>query len=229
VTNTKPSRTNSSLRYLWARHRITLLSDYNKLRSDDKRIKEVTDLGLTYNLLTAYTSFVAIDTEVRNTDGMPTTVKQPLPLPQGVSDYAVGGMASTRAYAPMAKLAAPAELEKKGILREQIVSKDESKQKSSVTIGDVIASGGLSQEVVTKVINDHKKELDACRSQAGLEGKVTVTLTIGARGIVKDIKVVAIPMKNKTADQRIMKLMKKWQFPANSAGKETKATITLLF
>ncbi len=97
VSVVQPSRKNSALRYLWARHRIALLSDYNKLRSDDKRIKEVTDLGLAYNLLTAYTSFVAIDTEVRNVDGKPTTVMQPLPLPQGVSDYAVGGMTATRA------------------------------------------------------------------------------------------------------------------------------------
>ena len=64
-----PSQSNSALRYLWARHRITILSDYNKLRADDRRIKEVTDLGLTYNLLTAYTSFVAVDSEVGNTEG----------------------------------------------------------------------------------------------------------------------------------------------------------------
>jgi hypothetical protein len=56
----------------------------------EKRVKEVTNLGLIYNLLTAYTSFVAIDTQIRLKDGQTVTVKQPLPLPQGVSDYAVG-------------------------------------------------------------------------------------------------------------------------------------------
>ena len=90
VSAAQPQKSNEALKYLWARHRITLLSDYNKLRSDDKRIKEVTELGLTYNLLTAYTSFVAIDNQIRNKDGKPETVNQPLPLPQGVSDYAVG-------------------------------------------------------------------------------------------------------------------------------------------
>jgi len=229
VSNTKPSSANSALRYLWARHRVTLLSDYNKLRSDDKRIKEVTDLGLTYNLLTAYTSFVAIDTEVRNVDGKPTTVKQPLPLPEGVSDYAVGGMAATRAYAPMAKLASPAELERKGVLREQAVSKDECKQKLFAAIVEVTISGGLSKEVVAKVVNAHLKGLDACRSQAGLDGKVTVTLTIGVSGVVMDIKVVSGSTKNKTAGQCITKVIKKWEFPANNEGKETKATITLGF
>jgi hypothetical protein len=51
----------------------------------------ITDLGLKYNLLTQYTSFVAIDSEVRNKEGEATTVKQPLPLPEGVSDLSVGG------------------------------------------------------------------------------------------------------------------------------------------
>jgi Ca-activated chloride channel family protein len=82
---------NAALRYLWARHRIKTLADYNSLRPDDERVKEVTNLGLTYNLLTDYTSFVAIDSLVRNTTGESTSVVQPLPLPQGVSNYAVGG------------------------------------------------------------------------------------------------------------------------------------------
>jgi len=84
---------NTALRYLWARHKIRTLSDYNNLRPDSERVKEVTSLGLTYNLLTAYTSFVAIDSLVRNQGGDQATVKQPLPLPQGVSDLAVGGAA----------------------------------------------------------------------------------------------------------------------------------------
>jgi Ca-activated chloride channel family protein len=84
VSKTKALESNSALRYLWARHRIALLDDYNRLSEQDKRIQEVTHLGLTYNLLTAYTSFVAVDTQVRIQDGQAVTVKQALPLPQGV-------------------------------------------------------------------------------------------------------------------------------------------------
>ncbi|HJW09239.1 MAG TPA: hypothetical protein VJ483_06360, partial [Holophagaceae bacterium] len=80
----------SALRQLWARERIRLLSDYNQFGENDERKKEVTSLGLTYNLLTAYTSFVAVDTQVRNAGGQPSTVVQPLPMPQGVSDAAIG-------------------------------------------------------------------------------------------------------------------------------------------
>lgn len=229
IANVKPSKTNSALRYLWARHRVKLLSDYNKLRSNNKRIIEVTDLGLTYNLLTAYTSFVAIDTEVRNIDGKPTIVTQPLPLPQGVTDYAVGGMAATRAYAPMAKLASPIEFERKGVVSEQTASKDEIQHKSLPQIGDITVSGGLSKEAVVKAVNNHIKEIEPCRSQAGFKGKITVTLIVGSDGTVNDIKVISGTTKNKITEQCIAKIIKKWQFPQNNNGKETRATISLLF
>ena len=42
-----------------------------------------------YNLLTKYTSFVAIDRRIRNEDGL-ETVSVPLPLPEGTEDSAVG-------------------------------------------------------------------------------------------------------------------------------------------
>ncbi|MCB0804734.1 MAG: TonB family protein, partial [Bacteroidales bacterium] len=57
-------------------------------------VSEITELGLKYNLLTAYTSFIAIDSEIRNAGGTQTTVQQPLPLPQGVSNNAVGSSVS---------------------------------------------------------------------------------------------------------------------------------------
>ena len=102
VAEVSSSDANSALRYLWARHRIKVLGDYNALQQDDERVNTITELGLRYNLLTQYTSFVAIDSEVRNTEGDSATVKQPLPLPQGVSDMAVGQSMSVRT--PMAKM-----------------------------------------------------------------------------------------------------------------------------
>ena len=60
----KPSlrdKRNTALPYLWARQRIQRLDDYNGLQYDTNRVEEVTQLGLDYHLLTAYTSFVAVD------------------------------------------------------------------------------------------------------------------------------------------------------------------------
>lgn len=82
---------NSAIRYLWAREKIRWNHDFNKIHQDKERIKEITELGLKYNLLTDYTSFVAVDHEkVVNGHGKIKSVKQPLPLPENVSNYAVG-------------------------------------------------------------------------------------------------------------------------------------------
>jgi len=84
-------RDHGALRQLWARQRIQRLSDDDQFGQEAGRKAEITRLGLSYNLLTAYTSFVAVDTVVRQ-GGPSTTVTQPLPMPEGVSDAAVGGM-----------------------------------------------------------------------------------------------------------------------------------------
>ncbi len=85
------SQDNAALRYLWAREKIAELDDYTKLFGgvNDNEIKQITDLGLHYNLLTQYTSFIAVDHIVRTSEKA-NTVNQPLPLPQGVSELAVG-------------------------------------------------------------------------------------------------------------------------------------------
>ena len=90
VAGVQPEDANRALRYLWARSRIAELSDYGAGSQDTDRISNITSLGLKYNLLTQYTSFIAVREGVRNTQGLAQDVDQPLPLPQGVSDLAVG-------------------------------------------------------------------------------------------------------------------------------------------
>ena len=90
VSTVQAKPTNRALRYLWARHRIDQLSYDEQLRYSDALRPQITQLGLDYNLLTKYTSFVAIDRRIRNEDGL-ETVSVPLPLPEGVEDSAVGG------------------------------------------------------------------------------------------------------------------------------------------
>jgi Ca-activated chloride channel family protein len=75
---------------LWARSRIATLGDYQKLANDSAAAREITELGLKYALLTDYTSFIAVDKLIRNPTGQATSVDQPQPLPEGVSELAVG-------------------------------------------------------------------------------------------------------------------------------------------
>jgi len=74
---------------LWARKRLERLYVFPGAAEQSRA--EILQLGLKYSLLTSATSFVAVDERVRNRDGA-TDVKQPLPLPAGVSEAAVGGL-----------------------------------------------------------------------------------------------------------------------------------------
>lgn len=91
VASVAPRPENAALRYLWARNQIAALSDFAPDPSDAERAKLVA-LGLKYNLLTRHTSFLAVSEYTRNPGLFAVDVDQPLPLPDGVSEYAVSGI-----------------------------------------------------------------------------------------------------------------------------------------
>lgn len=218
VGSFEPSNKNEALRYLWARHRIATLSDYQTYERGDDKIAEITQLGLDYHLMTAYTSFVAVDQRVRNQGGDSTTVKQPLPLPDGVSDLAVGDMgAQTGGYAPAPTSAPPRKMAKGGYATEvkepasrTVADKDEEAERaptptltppetpaSKVRVAAVqVVSGPRALADVEVAVRKMESQLLRCAtSQGAAAGKtVTVELVIGKDGVVKSTRVVTNPM-----------------------------------
>lgn len=93
VSAVGPSESNGALRYLWARSRIAAISDFSFAGETEQDKDDLVRLGLTYNLLTRHTSFIAVHEIVRNSLGGADEVVQPLPLPRGVGNAAVGTMA----------------------------------------------------------------------------------------------------------------------------------------
>jgi Ca-activated chloride channel family protein len=89
VTDQNADPRHAALQHLWARTRIANLSDFGNRPESQDTVAEITSLGLKYGLLTRYTSFIAVHDVVRHT-GAAQDVDQPLPLPAGVSDLAVG-------------------------------------------------------------------------------------------------------------------------------------------
>jgi Ca-activated chloride channel family protein len=85
---------NAALRWLWARSWVATLEDERALGGGQPEREQIvadaiTDLGLRYSLLTPFTSFVAVDQEIVNRTGQTAPVRQPLPMPAGVSNLAV--------------------------------------------------------------------------------------------------------------------------------------------
>jgi len=86
----RPKAGNAAVAYLWARRRMASWMDVyatEPARSAEVK-KKVTDVALRYNLMSRFTSFVAVDRRVRNRGGRQAKVPVPVPLPQGVSSRA---------------------------------------------------------------------------------------------------------------------------------------------
>lgn len=242
----KPAPEHAALRYLWARSAIGRLSDYNRLAANDDRTGKIADLGLKYSLLTAYTSFVAVDSEVRRHGGEATTVNQPLPLPEGVSNYAVGGVAPAMA-APAARGGGEGFFMKKISLgssappnqvadssegrkeKDKAKAEPESAEASVVTVERVSVRGGVSEAEVRRVVEAHMAELRDSIRQAKVKtpARITLTWTIRADGTVADLKVASASGDVRGLKGRLEKILGKWGFPKPEGGNEAWVTVVL--
>jgi Ca-activated chloride channel family protein len=188
------SAENLALKYLWARSRVAALADLNNLKRSDERIKAVTDLGLKYHLLTAYTSFVAVD-KLKRADGQVVTVKQPLPLPAGVSDRAVGGAPPGLAVAPMPPAGGPAGLGRLTSPQPLTEAKAKPEEASSkpkkigVVRVEVLAAEGLDKAAAAKALEALKADLAACAAKTpAARGELVLTLVLDAQGKVSRVE-----------------------------------------
>ncbi|MFZ2447950.1 MAG: VIT domain-containing protein [Syntrophobacteraceae bacterium] len=253
VSQVKPLAENSALRYLWARSRITRLGDYNNLGQTDERVRQITELGLDYNLLTAYTSFVAIDSEVRRKGEDATTVKQPLPLPQGVSDNAVGGeFRKHMALAPASpatgygggpsprthykggrpggvKMSAKEQSRPDASGRGGSMVEEQEVSASGIKIVDLKVQGGLSEKIVKQFILQGLERFPECirKSGAKLSGAtLSITFTVGPNGAIKNVR-ISRERGDAPGLKCLTEQVERWSFPAPKDGKEVQVVATV--
>jgi len=232
----KSRSSNSGLKYLWAREKIRILDDYSSLgRSLDEHAEKITALGLQYNLLTNYTSFIAIDSEIRNEGGNITTVKQPLPLPEGVSNYAVGGI-----YASQGIASSPRMLRKSGSGKLSMaegayevdgISLDEDteleKKDIPLTTVEKMPEFPGKTDGLKKFIEQHIRYPDNLKN-SGISGNVYVEFVIDVDGSVIDVKILRgiHPELDKEAI-RVLKLTSKMWKPGREGSKAVKVQMVI--
>jgi Ca-activated chloride channel family protein len=207
---------NSAVRLLWARKWIELLDDERAMSGGLAVAAEITSIGLSYGLLTSFTSFVAIDSQRANEHGQVETVRQPLPLPAGVpnsavgnpgilglmsqgsgngsasafgSAYGVGGLGGQRANAPY------------------------------VIPGAVTVRGSLDKEIIRRIIRRHINEVRFCYekellTRPALAGRVLIQFTIAASGDVIASVVQSTTLGSPRAETCMVTAVKRWQFPS---------------
>ncbi len=81
----------NAIKYIYARNKLKLIEMYDNFSKNEYNYRgslsfedAITEIGMKYNLLTEHTSFVAIDSEIRNASGEYETINQALPLPDGM-------------------------------------------------------------------------------------------------------------------------------------------------
>jgi Ca-activated chloride channel family protein len=237
------SKKHSALRYLWARDRIARLDDFNQLGPDEARTKEITELGLKYNLMTDYTSFVAVDTMVRADGKKVETVRQPLPLPEGVSGLAVGKRDSISRYALRGPEGGGGGYGQgtiglgslgtighgggggtgSGYGRGAAGIGGRSNSASNVRSGSAMVKGALSKEVIRRIVHRHINEVKFCyerelSKQPALSGRVSIKFIIKADGTVQMAAVADSTIGSPVVENCIAEAVRRWAFPVPEGG-----------
>ncbi|MEZ4885632.1 MAG: TonB family protein [Chitinophagales bacterium] len=240
-----------ALPYLWARDKIRLLEDFKVFGYSDKIVEDVTQLGLKYHLLTPYTSFVAIDQEVVNPSKGLQSIQQPQPLPQGVSEKAIGRRNDHKNF-PSAKLTVPPppppssmpegleivedeevledeteilEVEMEILNYEEIVTEEEPEIYSIVEVMPEFVGG---QNAMFAFIAKHLQYPKTAKGK-GIEGTVYVGFDIEADGSITNIHIKRGIENGEDLEveaMRVIGLMPNWK-PGMQRGKAVKVAFTL--
>lgn len=223
---------------LWARQRIQHLADLESLDHSPQRRRELLRLGLRYSLLTDVTSFVALDSLVRG-DGAPVPVQQPLPLPAGVSNLAVGGGIPAQ---PATFRASLADLErnearrgsgkKAGLPMERPALPDPASTAPQpvLQVSWVVVSGPLAEHTVREVLEAVLTELEGGSGFSGGSGAgrvITVRISVAASGRVAKVDVVNDTVALPAVTARLIEGLSRAVFPRAHPGGATTITAVL--
>jgi len=242
----------SALATMWARAKIRALSDEMDAKGQaPELVEQVTRLGLDYRLVTQFTSFVAVEEEIRNKDGKPVTVQVPVELPEGMSYEGVfgteetlavtknvgGGMGAgmgtySAAPAPSSAMRAPAQKAKIGgstgaVLADEVAGDT----RAAGPRLDPIAFLGITevpkyqQALQTEFYKAIAKKLDSIKMPTGKS--MMVRLTLNAAGAVKKAEFQKDDTGNAQVRQIIEKALLSMKLPA--PGKEATIVFFLYF
>jgi Ca-activated chloride channel homolog len=219
------SPAHAALRQLWARQRVQRLVDTGG-GQDSKVKEEVTRLGLTYNLMTPFTSFVAVD-QVKRADGTFETVKQPLPLPQGVSDLAVGGAApvANRMLSMMpgyfsGTLAARSKANKYALESAPVpLPTGTSVQPvAKLEVQVLKATGGLAAEAVQAALSTglagwRERYVKKLQQNGSLSKEVSISFNLDNQGRIVGQPAIEKALRDQDLRQALLKTLEGLQFP----------------
>jgi Ca-activated chloride channel homolog len=240
-TDARPE--NAALRPLWARKWVEILEDEAAMSATRQLKQAITDLGLAYSLLTPFTSFVAIDSEVVNRGGAATHVRQALPMPVGVPNTAIGSASGVGGVGIVGvgmggggTGAATLGMAVFGTIGRAAGGRSVSGYGRAVgglaahvalapriVMGQASVRGSLGAEVIRRVIRSHINEVRFCYEQElgkhpELTGRVSVQFVISVDGKVTTSLVQSSTLGNLQVETCIAAAIGRWEFPVVKDG-----------
>ncbi|MEI6091686.1 MAG: VIT domain-containing protein [bacterium] len=208
-----------ALKQLWARKQIELLSDYQSFGERDKYKKEITDLGLKYSLMTAYTSFIAVDNEIVPNYGR---------LTKDQNQLGTGGV--------NLKLQASPEMRLGENMRAVSIASAEGGSgidvggfSGSIDYAKATTDDKTSKSLTTNIQYDEKElyrniKYTQKALNAALEGSVSMKVTVDKKG--KVVKITPLVSTDKLLTEIASNAIKATKFiPATKDGKAFQSTI----
>jgi Ca-activated chloride channel family protein len=251
VAKYAPSEDLVALKYLWARSRIDQLTDQSGLDADAGIKKQIESLGLQYGLVTSETSFVAIDSASRNTDGKPSRVRQALPMPEGVGDSAIasksgllgiiGGGGRSAFGASIGDASGLGGLGTRGAGGFGASGYGEGggghmgkKSAPAIVAGRATVMGSLDREIIQRVIKSAQPRVRVCYEKRlgkvpGLQGKVVVSFTIASTGEVTSASIQSTTLADEEVESCVLTAMRALRFPKPSGGGVVQVNYPFIF
>jgi hypothetical protein len=131
VTLPMAAEDHEALGRLWARARIHQLERELHDGERPEAVEAITTLGLSHRLMTAYTSLVAVDSEISNWMGRSSSVSVPVEMPEDVSYEGILGAEvkakNVQQIYPRSAAAALSSLGYLGVAREEDVANGSSR------------------------------------------------------------------------------------------------------
>ncbi len=246
-----------ALASLWARAKVADLSRRLWTGHDSDAVEAITKVGLEFRLVTAYTSFVAVDHSRVIGDGKPKKVVQPVAAPEGVAvnraapagaiygaaasggvlkslggrghsvQHGTGGlgMRGTGVGGGGGNAVGLGGIGTMGYGRGagKMSKKERRVRIPRVRAAQVVITGSLDRSIIQRVIRRHRNQIravyeSALKSNPTLAGKVVIKMTIGADGKVEKVEIAESTLKDKRVEERLMKVVKRLQFPKLPGG-----------
>jgi Ca-activated chloride channel family protein len=244
VTAAAASDDLGALAKLWARHRVGRLADLDAAGGGAEHEPEITRLGLQYDLLTDYTAFVAVSPDRALTPGeRATTVRQALPMPQGVSNQAVhggllgvvgtgrGGGGSSFGVGGLGVSGVGGYGHGSAAGAGKMGKKDVQVRAAA---GTPVVLGSLSKDAIHPILRRQAGRFRhlyerALQRNPSLSGKIVVRFTIDGRGQVVEAAVTATTVNDAALEAAIVQLIKKLRFPAPEGGGKVVISYPLIF